>query len=267
MRIFGSSHECYIPDTQILYPLVFLNDVVTLSCPNSCYKECIDALRKDFVLKILPENDYEFYRLILRKFSRFLDDVKKQVFVAKSKGLNPESFQKNITSLINFGDYGDFNVYWDQHRSKFVKWLQTDDLAIGNEVNSIIAETLLKYKEYTEPFKHNWTEKDKETVSTIYEALKLERKNGVLVTRAHDEDLNLLAGCLLYACGYRQENVWGYLPEGILYLITNDKDLYDCGKKVKTLESLCGGAGKKLTGFDVIKPEDFLRQLKKYNLG
>ena len=254
MRIFGSCYECYVPDTQILYPLVFLQDVLTLSFPNSLYKECIDALREYCILKILPENNYEFNRLILRKFQRFLDDVKSEALVAKRKRSSIKSFEKKVGSLITSKDYGDFYIYWKEHKSRFNKWLEIDKLAIEDEVNSTVAEMLVRYRKCTEGMRHKWALKDEEVRSTLFEVLKKEREKGILSSKVHDEDLRLLVGCLLY--------VERYLPEGVLYLVTNDRNFYDCAKKVPTLKNLVGGPKRRLVGFDVIKPKVFLNRLK-----
>lgn len=254
MRIFGSCYECYVPDTQILYPLIFLHDVPTLSSPNDMYKECIDALRKSFVLKILPENEVEFHRLIFRKFQFFLADIKSEALRSRSKGLNIATFEKKVNSLIWQKSYGDFCKYWKEHKNKFGEWLDFDKSKIEDEIHKIVVKMLVRYIECTEENKHEWTAKDEEVVSLLYEVLKKERDKGNLSSKAHDEDLKMLAGCLRY--------VQKYLPEGVCYLVTNDTTLYNCANKVPTLKCLTGSSTKRLVGFKVIKPKDFLKKLK-----
>jgi len=231
----------------------------------------MNALRQNFVLKFLPENDDEFNHLILRKFMPFLDDIEKEALKAKQKGLNEKHFARNVSKLLSlrrlysYNDCGDLDLYWNAHSEEFSEWLKWDKLTIDSQVNEIVREMLEKYKKFTEPFNHEWNETDKKLVFTIYNVLKSERKKGHLPDKAHDEDLKLLSGCLLYACGQPKMGSSGYLPEGVLYLVTNDDDFYTCGKQVRSLKALGAGNGTKISGFDVVKPQDFLDQLEKCN--
>jgi hypothetical protein len=271
LQIFGAHHECYVPDAQIIYPEVFLSDVAVLPPPNNTYRDCITALRRNFVVKFLPENDADFNRLILRKFMAFLDDIKNEALSAKNKRLSADQFRNNVNNLFRIRklyddrDCGDLLLYWDSHSEDFVTWLKWDRIAIENRILELVREMLERYKSYTEPLKHKWTEPDKEMILLIFNLLKSERTKGLLTNGAHDEDLRLLAGCLFYACGNKEKGLSGYLPEGVLYLVTNDDDFYNCGKQVKSLESLGAGNGKRITGFDVVKPKAFLDKLKQHN--
>ena len=262
MQIFGFSYECYVPDANVIYPHIFLSEIPTLPPPSCTYRECLDALRRDCIIKILPESDYDFNRLVLRKFMDFLDDIKKNVLNAKIKGLNTQQFIDSYNSLLRQrkiyeeNDCGDLKLYWEHHKFDFAKWLSYDRVTIETIIYGLVADKLQEYRDFVKQFQHSWTADDEETVNRIYEILKSERKKGNINTKTHDEDLKLLAGCLYYVLGNTAKGFSGYLPVGVLYLVTDDGQFYICGQQVKTLEALGITKGTRLTGFDVVKPKD-----------
>jgi hypothetical protein len=269
MHVFGYSYECYVPDANIIYPHIFLSEISTLPQPSGTYRECLNALRKDCIIKILPESDYDFNRLVLRKFMDFLDDIKKNVLTAKDKSLSSQQFINNYSSLLrqrkiyDDNDCGDLKLYWEYHKLDFAKWLNYDRVTIETVIYGLAANKLQEYRDFVKPFQHSWTTDDSETIDRIYTVLKSEKKKGTINSNAHDEDLKLLAGCLYYVIGNKAKGFSGYLPVGVLYLVTDDGQFFICAQQVKTLEALGIPKGTRLTGFDVIKPRDFLTQYRK----
>lgn len=261
LRVFGFSHECFMVDTQIIYPCVFLPEAIERELsPNSrAFKRCFETLQSRFNLIIMRGNDDEFFHLIFTKLRKFLDEIKIITRKTRRTKGNVESFERKVSSLLRSVDFGDLGLYWKIHKQDFCEWLKFDETTIRNRENRLIAQTLQKYNELTFNFKAPWDEDDELMCLGFYNSLKEERKLGNLPKDVDDQDLKILACCIVY--------VFRYLPHGILYLITHDKALFESANKVKGTKIPIDGKKIRWAGFDAIKPQDFLNQMEKHLKG
>ena len=211
MQVFGFSYECYVPDANVIYPHVFLSEIPNLPELSRTYRECLNTLRKGFVLKILPESDFDFHRLILRKFMSFLSDIKTNVQRAKTKGQTSQQFVENYGRLLrqrklfeDEKDCGDLRLYWDFHKLDFAKWMEHDNITIDNIINGLVADKIIEYRDFVQSYKHSWAIGDLEPINNIYDLLKSEKKKGSINPKAHEEDFkfyrSLFILCLWKPC-------------------------------------------------------------------
>jgi len=261
MQVFGFSYECYVPDTQILFPHVFLGDVKKLSTNNVLYKLCIDCILENNIrLAILPSNHYEFHNLILEKFRVFLKDI--GIMACKYAHESPKKFTKEtrklIVSKIANNEYpSDFLVYWNSKSLYFLQWLTLDERSIRKRQFALILKILENFNSIVNQAEINikdWEslEIEKEAKET-YETLKTLRNKNLLPAAAHDEDLYIISDCIVYRNHY--------LETGIIYLIANDNS---CFAALKTIISFEEDKGQKIcvTGIDCIKPGDFVKKVE-----
>lgn len=265
MQVFGFSYECYVPDTQILFPHVFLSDIQKLPRNDIMYRDCVNCiLANNIRLAILPSNHYEFRNLIVEKFRMFLMDIG---FVAsKHKDKTPQEFVKAVTSLVQAkvanNDYpSDFLTYWYSKKSYFLRWLSMDNTMIRKQQYDLIFEVLEKFNSVIDHAEINisrWekTELENEAHETS-KTLKDLRDQSLIPIGAHEQDLEIISDCIVYRNHY--------LETGIIYLVTNDND---CFSTVKMIICFRDDKGHTLCapGIDCIKPSDLVSKVKEFLL-
>ncbi len=256
MRIFGYSNEFYAVDNQLIYPHVFfLSEHSILGKRTIRYRRCFTILKTHLNLVILPENDTEFNVLIMKKFARFLKEIEIASKNAVSKKLSISAFEEKVRQAIKQSNFGDFKKYWEINKSEFRNWLSLDPSLREGEKFKMVRLALEKYREITEGFRQEWKKEDENLCNDFYNCLKLNRQQETIPSEVDDRDLQILSGCLTFVCSY--------LPYGILYLVTDDKALFDTGKMVANAKISFQNKKLRLAGFDTVKPIDVLIQFKK----
>lgn len=255
MQDFGYSYVCFVPDTNIIYPSVFLHNATTLSRNEKMCKKCFNILKQRFNVKILPENEQEFYNLIYGKFRRFLEEIRYVARQVKQRSQNRVTFEQKVWSQINAigNGYGNFVSYWKINKDFFCQWILMDDYSMKISLFKVIDSTMQRYRVCVSGLTVSWTKENEENCQKILEVLRQERERGNLPSDVDDIDLRIIAGCFEYVDKY---------ISGVLYLITNDNAACDSVKKAVKLESVTGGVGKIRAGFRAIKPNDFLKKIK-----
>ena len=256
MHDFGYSYVCFIPDTNIIYPSVFLHNVTTLPRTEKMCKECFEVLKQRFNVKILPENEQEFYNLIYGKFRKFLDDIRNVAIQVKKKKQSRAIFEQEVWKQITAigKEYGNFVLYWKINKDFFCQWISMDDYSTRISLFKVVESTMQRYRTCVSGLTVSWTKENEENCQKILEVLMQERKRGNLPSDVDDIDLRIISGCFEYIDKY---------ISGVLYLITNDNATYDSVEKAVKLESITGGVGKIRTGFYAIKPNNFLMRARK----
>jgi hypothetical protein len=261
LHISGFTYECYVPDTQILFPHVFLGNIDRLPRNDALYKECIDCILQNKIrLAILPSNHYEFRNLILKKFEQFLIDIGKTAL--KQKGKDAKAFFSSVTNLIRAriasNQYpSDFLIYWSANTNYFSQWLTLDERAMYKRQWDLMFELLEKFTDIIDHAEINikkWDKPDLENeANDICKTLKKLRGQKAIPPDAHEQDLEIIADCVVY-----RNNL---LPTGVIYLITNDGI---CLKTVKALICFKDEKGNTIyaPGLDCITPEILLSKVK-----
>lgn len=256
-----STYECYVPDTQILFPHVFLSNVSTLPKNDTLYRECVDCiLQNKMRLAILPSNHYEFRNLIFKKFELFLIDIGKIAF--KNKGKDVKIFlrlaKSHIWARITNNEYpSDFLTYWNGNANSFSQWLNLDERTIYKRQWDVMFELLEKFTAIVDRAEINIKKWDKPELESeagdICKTLKGLREQSVIPHDAHVQDLEIIADCIVYRNHL--------LAAGLIYLITNDGN---CFKTVKALICFKNGKGNTVyaPGFDCITPQTLLSKVK-----
>ncbi|MEM2145962.1 MAG: hypothetical protein QW279_11420 [Candidatus Jordarchaeaceae archaeon] len=259
MQVFGFSYECYVPDTQILFPHVFLRGIQKLSANNVLYKSCVNRILENNIrLAILPSNHYEFNNLIMEKFRAFLKDIAIMAIKYTQQQKFSIETRKLIRSKIANNEYpSDFLVYWDSKSLYFSQWLTLDERSIRKQQYNLILQILENFNEIVDNAEinvKNWKSPDieKEAKET-FETLKTFRNNNSIPSNAHDEDLYIISDCIVYRNHY--------LETGIIYLITNDNSCFEALKKIIRFED---DKGQKFcaSGIDCVKPSDFVKKVE-----
>jgi len=248
---------CFVPDTNIIYPCVFLHNVTGLPQNEGACKKCFEKLKEAFNVKILPENDSEFLYYIHGKFHSFLDIIRNGAARARDRHESKSTFESYVWDQITAPgrDYGNLNLYWQANKDFFFDWVSMDDYSEKISTFKLIESTLERYRVCVKGLTVSWNKTNEENCGKIFEVLKQERKIGGFQSDVDDNDLRLIAGCFEYVDKYLPPDV------GLLYLITNDESAHDTVKKAVRLASITGGTGKIRPGLDSIKPQDFLGKI------
>lgn len=252
---FDYSYVYFVPDTNVIYPSVFLHNAITLPPREKICKKCFDTLKQRFNVKILPENGAEFLNLIYGKFHQFLEDIYHVAKRVKQRNQSRAVFEHDVWGQINaYGkDYGNLVLYWKINKDFFYQWTQMDNYSMKISLFRLIESTMQRYRTCVSGLTVSWTKENEENCKKILEVLMQERKRGNLPSDVDDIDLRIISGCFEYVDKY---------ISGVLYLITNDNAACDSVKKAVKLESITGGVGKIRAGFCAIKPNDFLKKIE-----
>jgi len=258
LQVFGFSYECYVPDTHMLFPHIFLNGVPRLSRTNVLYRGCLNNMfEKGVRLAILPNNFGEFH-VILDKFRKFLDDITYVALRSKEKN----SFIRKATNQISSGIAGnqyplDFIAYWKSRTQYFSEWLNLDRDTIHKKKLHVFFELTQKFHEFVQNAEIRIKEWENEEYANesrqIYGELRRLKAQGLLPIESHDEDFAIISDCIVYRNHF--------LEVGVLYLITNDDACYQTIKKITCFQNI---KGKRfyVSGFDCVRPENLLRKIK-----
>lgn len=261
MQVFGFSYECYVPDTQILFPHVFLDEIEKLPANDQLYRECVcSILENNIRLVLLPHNHAEFYNLALESFKDFLEDVRLTAIRNKVRGKQAflRAASGQITAKIANNQYpSDFLTYWHSKESFFAGWLELDERTMRYREHILVLETIKKFNnisEYAEINIQIWEnpELEKEAQETCGILREL-RNQKLIPEKAHEQDLAIISDCIVYRNHY--------LETGILYLVTNDEH---CFNTLKTITNVQNGKGAKfrVSGIDSVKPHSLLSKIK-----
>ena len=251
------SDVCFVPDTNIIYPCVFLHNATSLPQNEGICKKCFEKLKEDFNVKVLPENESEFLYFVHGKFHDFLDVIRDVATKARDRNQDKVAFEKYVWNQITAlgRDYGDLVLYWKVNKNFFFDWVSMDNYSAKISSFRLIESTLERYRACVIGLTVSWNKTNEENCEKIFDVLKQERKRGSFQSDVDDNDLRLIAGCFEYVDKYLPSDI------GLLYLITNDELAHDTVKKAVRLTSITGGTGKIRPGLDSIKPQDFLRKL------
>ncbi|NWG10280.1 hypothetical protein HXY33_00780 [Candidatus Bathyarchaeota archaeon] len=76
---------CFVPDSQVIFPSVFLKNAGKIRYPSCMYKDCFDVLKQSYTYILLPANKRDFSNLILEKFKKLLQNVETEIIKARQK--------------------------------------------------------------------------------------------------------------------------------------------------------------------------------------
>ncbi|HEC88582.1 MAG TPA: hypothetical protein ENI52_04635 [Thermoplasmata archaeon] len=167
-------------------------------------------------------HETDFKNLILGNFLDFLRVIEYGVKQVKKKNRGKKELYTYMKGRFSNPPCDRFYDYWNLKKDYFVEWLYLDETEIRDERNNLITSYLSKYGELHQKYSFDFDEEREEHVSELYPIiLDGSKEYGIEI---QNRDAKLLS----YCCVYSQH----YLPEGILYLVTDDKNLNSLGKKI-----------------------------------
>jgi hypothetical protein len=257
--IFDYSYVCFVPDSNIVFPSIFLVDVKKIQHPNCMYKECFEILQQHYNYLILPSNDLDFSTLILGKFREFLGHIESEISKARTKGSSESEFYKNTKSLLIAHDYGDLLLYWEYEKGIFWDCVSRDYSLVQKKMIKLTLDKLALFGKICESHKVDFSEEEQKHSEGLYVLIKDLKKNKKVKFLANDSDLMILADCLIYDCER--------LHRGIIYLVTADKNLHGISSEIVENPLLVFRdllPKGKFSGFRPLRPEKLVEDFKKH---
>jgi len=257
MRVFEHSYECYVPDSQLIFPHIFLKDLNRLPDPNKLFYKCFDLMDKHCEIKILPANESDIGSLILNKFYPFMKNIRAEIERAQRNKLSRESFFKRANGILRSKDYGDLIYYWAAKKEVFWDLVSKDLPRINKKITELSMEIMARFYEIKENRCINYTDEEKERSESLYEALNNLQQSGRITTSADSNDLMILADCLVY-----KET---RLPYGVIYLVTGDGELQKISSEIIQKPYLIYpelSLTYILTGFRMLRPDELIRGIE-----
>jgi hypothetical protein len=257
INVFDYDHINFVPDSQIIFPSIFLIDVEKIKHPNCVYKECFEILQQYYNYLILPSNDLDFSNVILTKFRLFLRSVESEIRNARNKGTNEFDFYRNTRSLLSSLDYGDLLLYWENKKGVFWSFVSMDHSLVQKRMIKLTNEKLALFAKTCEGHKVIFSDGEQKLSEGLYILIKKLQKEQKVKYLANDADLMILADCLIYN-GER-------VQQGIIYLVTGDKNLRGVASEIVENPLLVFSDLKpnsKLVGFIPLDPEKLVADHK-----
>lgn len=254
---------CFVPDSQIVFPAVFLTKVTKLRYPCCMYKDCFDVLKRQYNYIVLPSNQTDFSNLILRKLQRFLETIESEIRSAREKRLTESEFyirtRSRLQSINTFGKhFGDLMLFWNINRELFWSFVLLDWALTRKKMTELALEKMAEFSRICEGHSIGFSEEEQKLTEGLYVLIKDSKNKHTIKHHANDEDLLILADCFIY----KDKR----FLQGVMYLITDDKELHGTTTEIIEHPNLVFPDLKttdRYVGFEPLKPEKFITDFKK----
>ena len=257
---FTDDEVCFVPDSQIIFPSVFLSNVSALRPPNCTYKICFELLTQNCNYVILPSNYTDFSRLIIKKMPKFLKLLEEEISKARAnKTPENEFYTKTRRVLVSHNiwerGYGDLILYWESNKQVFWEFVSIDLSLVRRKLLDLTLDKMRVFAKICEGHQVEFSEEEEKLSEGLYILIKDAKRKRTIQHSANDEDLMILAECFIY------KNM--RFLEGFVYLVTDDKELFGTTAEVVTQPYLIFPDFKqteKFMGFEPLKPEKFVAE-------
>ena len=227
------------------------------------YKNCFDIVKDSCNYVFLPSNITDFSNgLIMDKLRRFLGYIESHIRKAKTENWSQDEFYRQVFSYLravnSFGrSLGDLLTYWHSKKSLFWSYVSIDEALVKRKIMSIVNEKLGIYQSLCEEHETEFSEEEIMLSDGFFILIRNARNAKAIPHFAHDADLMILADCIVFSSKR--------LQQGIVYLVTNDKGLYDTTLAIVNhpklvIPEITSG---KLTGLEPLKPNKLVDDFRK----
>lgn len=205
----------YVPDTQILFPELFLFDVDVSSVAHyKLYKECFRILLECHhapdrgTIVLFPAIHEDFTRLLVCPYQNFLRST---VMYHAQRATDIEDLRNRVLGMVK--SVPKFLDYWELRWKKYREWIPFNKEKIDSFITRRIMEVSGRFGDYYFAQKMGFS-LDEEKVGANHMLLHSRRESGILPKDVDFNDLRILASCLVF--------MKELSPEGILYFFTDD---------------------------------------------
>jgi len=258
MIIFGHSYECYVPDTQLIFPSIFLTNFDNLERRCLEYHKCYNFLDRNCDVKFLPALMDDVSNLLINSFRIFLMIIQQELLNSKRKKLKKGNFYKNVEGRFLYEDPGDFIHYWKEKKELFWSYQTLMYEIIKKRIIRHTFDATINFHSMSDGKNISYTETESKASDFIFSKLNQLQENKLLDSSANSSDLMILANCLVY--------LTTRLTHGILYLVTADNELHKATSEIIAKPHLLYpeyNEGQRIAGFRPLKPVDILKEIEK----
>jgi len=226
------------------------------------YRTCLQIVTKSCNYVILPSSILDFNNLIM-KLRDFLYTIESEIRRTREKNLDENEFYRRTTSRLRsinaFEKHlGDLLTFWEAHKGLFWSFVSMDMALVRKRMMSIVHEKAGIFSGICDNHNIEFTPDETSQSDLIFIKIRDAQRKQLIVHSANDSDLMILADCIIY--------VNKRLTQGILYLITDDNELFGASQSVVLKPSLIiDGANpeERLVGFEPVRPKKFIDDFKK----
>ena len=257
MQVFGHSYECYAPDSQLIFPCIFLRGVDRLPRLSKRFKKCFELMKQYCDYRILQAVQVDFEGIIMNNFRIFLGDIESEIRKAQRNRSSKQAFYRGVDDLLRAKGYGDLIYYWEAMREKFWSYISLNPKIVNKKMIYLAIEMIEKFYEINEELIIKNIPREQKKSDQYYTTLDEAQKSGELKSSANSSDLMILADSIMY--------VEERLEHGLLYLVTGDRELFKAASEIVEKPYLIYPdieSGALITGFRPLEPERFIRGIK-----
>lgn len=154
----------------------------------------------------------------------FLSYVEKHIRKAREEKWSENEFYSRVWNYLRtvdaFGkNLGDLLTYWDNKKELFWSYVSIDPALVKKRMVSLVTDKLGIYESICEDHEIEFTSEETVHSDGFFVLIRNARDSKAISHSANNADLMILADCVVYTAER--------LPQGILYLVTNDNALYD----------------------------------------
>jgi len=256
------SEICFVPDSQVIFPPVFLTNIEGLPHPSCIYKDCFDLLKKQYTYLILPSGKTDFSNLILEKLQKFLAIIDSEIGNARTKQATKDEFiaktRSRLRAVNTFGrHFGDLVLFWETSKEYFWSLVAKDHSLVRKEMIQLATNKMSVFFRICEGHEVEFSIDEENLSNGLYVLIKGARTKGTLRHFAHDPDLLILADCFIY----KNKR----FLEGLMYLITDDGELYGTASEIIQHPNMVFedfNTTDRFIGFEPIRPRKFVDDFK-----
>jgi len=237
-------------------------EIEKLPHPSCIYKDCFDLLKKQYNYLILPSGKTDFSNLILEKLQKFLSVIDSEIGNARIKQETKDAFiaktRSRLRAINTFGrHFGDLMLFWEINKEHFWSFVAKDHSLVRKEMIKLAIGKMGVFFKICEGHLIEFSDDEENLSNGLYMLIKDARKKGALKHSAHDPDLLILADCFIYKSKR--------FLQGIMYLITDDKELHGTTAELIEHPDLIFPEFKpteRYVGFEPLKPKKFVSNFK-----
>lgn len=238
----------------MVFPIVFLSDVGSLTGVSALYKNCFDIIKDSCNYVFLPSNITDFSGLVMDKLRKFLGYLEAHIRKARAENWSEDEFYRRVWGYLravdSFGkNLGDLLTYWDSKKSLFWSYVSIDPALVKKRIMSLVNDKLGIYQGLCEEHEVKFASEETTLSEGFFVLIRDARNSKAISHFANDADLWILADCIVYSSKR--------LQQGIIYLVTNDNGLYDTTLAVVDQPKLIFPemTSGKLTGLEPLRPK------------
>jgi hypothetical protein len=226
--------------------------VTTLAGVSVLYKNCFDIVKESCNYILLPSNLTDFGGLIMKKLREFLGYIESNIRRARDQEWSEDEFYRrtrgHLRSINTFGkNLGDLLIYWENKKNLFWTYVSIDPALVPKKMMSLVIAKLGIFAGICEDHEITFTEEEIGHSDGFFVLIKAAQNAKAIEHSANNADLMILADCIVYSTER--------LPEGIVYLVTNDNELYGTTSAIVEQPKLIfPDITGKFTGLEPLKP-------------